>query len=74
MSTATAGPVTWLRRVSPTSSGPRSPGGRVSAVDIDFSEVTFHPVLIAVAVVFAVCAIYLLFLRNMVMWGPPTVT
>ena len=38
-------------------------------MDIDFSEVTFHPVLIAVAVVFAVCAIYLLFLRNSVMWG-----
>ena len=29
----------------------------------------FDPVLIAVAVVFAVCAIYLLFLRNSVMWG-----
>ena len=38
-------------------------------MDIDFSEVTYHPVLIAVAVVFAVCAIYLLFLRNSVMWG-----
>ena len=29
----------------------------------------FDPVLISVAVVFAVCAIYLLFLRNSVMWG-----
>jgi hypothetical protein len=38
-------------------------------VDLDFSDVTFQPVLVAVAVVFAVCAIYLLFLRNSVMWG-----
>jgi hypothetical protein len=38
-------------------------------VDFDFSDVTFHPVLVAVAVVFAVCAVYLLFLRNSVMWG-----
>jgi hypothetical protein len=38
-------------------------------VNIDWDEVTFEPVLIAVAVVFAVCAIYLLFLRNSVMWG-----
>ena len=29
----------------------------------------FDPVLVAVAVVFAVCAIYLLFLRSSVMWG-----
>jgi hypothetical protein len=37
------------------------------AVDLD--DVTFDPVLVAVAAVFAVCAIYLLFLRNSVMWG-----
>ena len=36
---------------------------------MDFDDVNFDPVLIAVAVVFAVCAIYLLFLRNAVMWG-----
>jgi hypothetical protein len=36
---------------------------------VDFDDVNFDPVLIAVAVVFAVCAIYLLFLRNSVMWG-----
>ncbi len=36
---------------------------------MDFDDVNFDPVLIAVAVVFAVCAIYLLFLRNSVMWG-----
>ena len=36
---------------------------------MDFDDVNFEPVLIAVAVVFAVCAIYLLFLRNSVMWG-----
>ena len=35
-------------------------------MDIDAN---FDPVLIAVGVVFAVCAIYLLFLRNSVMWG-----
>jgi hypothetical protein len=35
-------------------------------VDIDPN---FDPVLISVGVVFAVCAIYLLFLRNSVMWG-----
>jgi hypothetical protein len=38
-------------------------------VDIDLNDVTFEPVLVAVAAVFAVCAIYLLFLRNSVMWG-----
>jgi hypothetical protein len=36
---------------------------------VDFDDVSFDPVLISVAVVFAVCAIYLLFLRNSVMWG-----
>ena len=38
-------------------------------MNIDWDEVTFEPAPIAVAVVFAVCAIYLLFLRNSVMWG-----
>ncbi len=38
-------------------------------MDFDFDDVTYDPVLIAVAAVFAVCAIYLLFLRNSVMWG-----
>ena len=38
-------------------------------MDFDLDDVTYDPVLIAVAVVFAVCAIYLLFLRNSVMWG-----
>ena len=36
---------------------------------MDFSGVTYDPVLIAVAAVFAVCAIYLLFLREAVMLG-----
>jgi hypothetical protein len=36
---------------------------------VDFDDVTYDPVLVSVAVVFAVCAIYLLFLRNSVMWG-----
>jgi hypothetical protein len=36
---------------------------------VDLDDVTFDPVLVSVAVVFAVCAIYLLFLRNSVMWG-----
>ena len=38
-------------------------------MDFDLDDVTFDPVLVAVAAVFAVCAIYLLFLRNSVMWG-----
>jgi hypothetical protein len=36
---------------------------------VDLSGVTYEPVLIAVAAVFAVCAIYLLFLRDAVMLG-----
>lgn len=36
---------------------------------MNLDDVTFDPVLVSVAVVFAVCAIYLLFLRNAVMWG-----
>jgi hypothetical protein len=36
---------------------------------VNWDEVTFDPVLVAIAAVFAVCAIYLLFLRNSVMWG-----
>ncbi len=36
---------------------------------MDLEDVNFDPVLVSVAVVFAVCAIYLLFLRNSVMWG-----
>ena len=36
---------------------------------MNFDDVTFDPVLVSVAVVFAVCAIYLLFLRNSVMFG-----
>ena len=36
---------------------------------MDLDDVTFDPVLVAVAAVFAVCAIYLLLLRNSVMWG-----
>jgi len=36
---------------------------------VDLEDVNFDPVLVSVAVVFAVCAIYLLFLRNSVMWG-----
>jgi hypothetical protein len=43
------------------------PGGTFAPVDLD--DITFNPVLVAVAVVFFVCAIYLLFLRNAVMWG-----
>ena len=36
---------------------------------MNLDDVTFDPVLVSVAVVFAVCAIYLLFLRNSVMFG-----
>jgi hypothetical protein len=36
---------------------------------VNWDDVTWDPVLLAVAAVFAVCAIYLLFLRNSVMWG-----
>jgi hypothetical protein len=36
---------------------------------VNFDDVTFDPVLVSLAVVFAVCAIYLLFLRNSVMFG-----
>jgi hypothetical protein len=36
---------------------------------VDLEDVNFDPVLVSIAVVFAVCAIYLLFLRNSVMWG-----
>ena len=36
---------------------------------MNFDDVTFDPVLVSLAVVFAVCAIYLLFLRNSVMFG-----
>jgi hypothetical protein len=36
---------------------------------VDLSEANFDPVLVSVAAVFAICAIYLLFLRNSVMWG-----
>ena len=36
---------------------------------MDLQDVTLDPVLVAVAAVFAVCAIYLLFLRNSVMLG-----
>jgi hypothetical protein len=37
--------------------------------DIDWDGMNFDPVLVSIAVVFAVCAIYLLFLRNSIMWG-----
>jgi hypothetical protein len=36
---------------------------------VNFDDVTFDPVLVSLAVFFLVCAIYLLFLRNSVMWG-----
>jgi hypothetical protein len=36
---------------------------------VNLDDVNFDPVLVAVAVVFAVSAIYLLFLRNSIMWG-----
>jgi len=36
---------------------------------VNLDDVTWDPVLVSVAVVFAVCAIYLLFLRNSVMLG-----
>jgi uncharacterized membrane protein len=36
---------------------------------VNLDDVTWDPVLVCVAVVFAVCAIYLLFLRNSVMLG-----
>ena len=39
------------------------------AVDLDLQNVTWDPVLLSLAAFLAVCAIYLLFLRNAVMWG-----
>ena len=36
---------------------------------MNLDDVAWDPVLISVACVFAVCAIYLLFLRNSVMFG-----
>jgi hypothetical protein len=36
---------------------------------VNLDDVTFDPVLVAVAAVFAVCAIYCLFLRQAVMLG-----
>ena len=36
---------------------------------VDFDLTSPRPGAVAVAAVFAVCAIYLLFLRNSVMWG-----
>ncbi len=36
---------------------------------MNLDDVTFDPVLVSIMVVFAVCAIYLLFLRNSVMFG-----
>jgi hypothetical protein len=38
-------------------------------VDLDLQNVTWDPVLLSLAGFLAVCAIYLLFLRNSVMWG-----
>ena len=36
---------------------------------MDFSEANLDPVLLAAGGIFVVSAIYLLFLRNSVMWG-----
>ena len=36
---------------------------------MDFSEANLDPVLLCIGVVLVVSAIYLLFLRNSVMWG-----
>ena len=36
---------------------------------VDLQNVTWDPVLLSLAAFLAVCAIYLLFLRNAVMWG-----
>ena len=36
---------------------------------MDLQNVTWDPVLLSLAAFLAVCAIYLLFLRNAVMWG-----
>jgi hypothetical protein len=36
---------------------------------VELDDITYDPVLLSVAAVFAVCAFYLLFLRNSVMWG-----
>ena len=38
-------------------------------MDLDLQNVTWDPVLLSLAGFLAVCAIYLLFLRNAVMWG-----
>ena len=36
---------------------------------MDLQNITWDPVLLSLAAFLAVCAIYLLFLRNAVMWG-----
>jgi hypothetical protein len=36
---------------------------------VDLQDVTWEPVLLSLSAFLAVCAIYLLFLRNAVMWG-----
>ena len=36
---------------------------------LDLQNVTWDPVLLSLSAFLAVCAIYLLFLRNAVMWG-----
>ena len=38
-------------------------------MDLDLQNITWDPVLLSLAAFLAVCAIYLLFLRNAVMWG-----
>ena len=64
-------PAAARQRPSSSSRARLTPGRRTGRYGraVDWDEVTFDPVLVAVAAVFAVCAIYLLFLRNAVMWG-----
>ena len=47
--------------------GARTRYGR--GVDLDLQNVAWDPVLLSLAAFLAVCAIYLLLLRNSVMWG-----
>ena len=64
---------TWRNPSPPLASRVNSASGLRNryrrAVDLDLQNVTWDPVLLSLAAFLAVCAIYLLFLRNAVMWG-----
>ena len=64
-----------IQRDGPSTLAPRcaegacaGPGPAIVA-PVDLQNVTWDPVLLSLAAFLAVCAIYLLFLRNAVMWG-----